>query len=58
MDSLISRERDVISADHMRRHTGHLNVTVEGVRIRMPAESEEHAGFWQWTGTSLIEGVR
>jgi hypothetical protein len=47
-----------MSVDHMRRHTGHRNVTVEGVRIRMPAESEEHAGFWQWTATSLIEGVR
>jgi hypothetical protein len=58
MDSVISRGSDAISADHIRRQSGHLNVTVDGVRIRMAAVVDEHAGLWQGTATSVIERVR
>ncbi|HEX5110192.1 MAG TPA: hypothetical protein VFV95_17195 [Vicinamibacterales bacterium] len=58
MDSVISRGSDAIAADHISRQAGHLNVTVDGVRILMAAVVDEQAGLWQWTVTSVIGEAR
>ena len=50
--------RVVGSADHMKRHTAHRNVTTLGVWMAIPAHSDSQPGAGHGTGTSREIGVR